>query len=202
MWRYFCGVLGDLKTVLGEWACKEFLPGKAWASFFLPFPLVSWSAIDCILSPICSTPTFPVPHSWVTFQVPDRLQRRHWRRNVEGSKSSCAFENPFFLPETTRTFFLPATIKSQEWVCLVYCSISKAVSPLEMEAEVSLKRWYLLKDGEEALGQWKESSLVYFQMHLSCICICGRHVTDTSHLRCSSISGNQLLARSNLWASE
>lgn len=104
MWRYFHAVLGDLKTVLGEWACKEFLPGKAWASFFLPFPLVSWSAIDCVPSPIHSTPTFPVRHSWVTFQVADRFSRQQWRQNVEGSKSSSAPETPFFPPWNHQDF--------------------------------------------------------------------------------------------------
>ena len=167
MWCYFHGVLGDLKTVLGEWVCKEFLPGKAWTSFFLPFPLGSWhnavyrwsrakrkgmniffpsvsswllisDRLRCVTQP--SHPAVPVPHSWVTFQVPDRLQRQDWRQNVEASESSSALENPFFLPEATGTFLLPTTIKSQEWVWFIPPSPRPSLLSLEMESEIILKR--------------------------------------------------------------
>lgn len=80
IWCYFHGVLGNLKTVLGEWACKEFLPGKAWTSFFLPFPLGSWSAIDCVLSPSHSTPPSLILTAESPFRCPtgsnDRTESR------------------------------------------------------------------------------------------------------------------------------
>ena len=140
MWCYFHGVLGDLKTVLGEWVCKEFLPGKAWTSFFLPFPLGSWSAIDCVLSPSHHTPPSLFLTAESPFRCPTGSKDRTEGRMLKHQNLPPPLKILFFLPETTGTFLLPTTIKSQEWVWFIAPSPRPSLLSLEMESEIILKR--------------------------------------------------------------
>lgn len=202
MWRYFHGVLGDLKTVLGEWACKEFLLGKAWASFFLPFPLVSWSAIDCVLSPIHSTPAFPVRHSWVTFSgarqvLKTAVKAKCWRVKI--------FLRPWnsFFPPWNHQDFPPPHQDQKPRMSLFGVS-------LHLQGRLSFLWKWKQKLAWRGSTYWKverepgvsERNLLWFifkciSLHLHLWKAC-----DTPHLRRSSILGNQSSARSNLWASK
>ena len=107
----------------------------------------------------------------------------------------------FFSPWSHRDF-PPPHHDQKPGMSLVYPSISKAVSPFfgngirNYPQEVILtERWRGSPGSVKGIfsGLFSNASLLHLRLWKAC---------DKSHLRCSSVSGNQLLARSNLWASK